>query len=86
MVLCIGSEANGCIGGGFSAQVQSFGFDAKAKACAGHSQNKCSSSGFDKTWGNTNGVEETQIWTMGSTPKKFDDWGDEQGFQPVPVK
>ena len=77
-MLCIGSEANGCIGGG----VGDFGFEA----CTDNSQNKCNSSGYDKKWGNTNGLKETKTWSMGSPPIKFDQWGQESNFHPVPVK
>ena len=77
-MLRIESEARGCVGGG--------GGSFEVQACHENSKNKCNSSEFDKTWGNTNGLKETKTRSMGSTPVDFEHWGEESDFHPVPVK
>ena len=79
---CSEWEAEGCLGGGGGFGV----VDAEAAACAGAKVSKCSADGFDGSWGSDNSLEATKTHTIGSSPKKFVDWGDEDDFDPVPIR
>ena len=82
---CSEWEAEGCIDGGMSI----FGFipiGPSVQACSGTSGEKCEESGFDNAWGSANNVASLKIHTIGSAPKKFDEWGDEDDFKPVPIR
>ena len=79
---CSEWEAEGCIGGGGIVE----GITGSGKACEGASAKKCSATGFDSSWGSDNSLEATKTHTIGSSPKNFVHWGEEDNFRPVPIR
>ena len=85
---CIALEAGGCIRGGGSASALfgGFGLEASAELCADVAAGACVADRDSSSYFTEANFEATRTYTIGSSPKNFNDWGDEADFQPLPIR
>lgn len=82
---CSRDSAGGCGGyhGGMS--FANIGASTKVEYCHHHKEEGCTNSAFDNSWGQSNGLEEYFVQTIGSKPSTtLEKWAG-QDFHPVPI-
>jgi len=68
---CSEEAAEACAGGGYDDGTSGGSFEA----CVSAAQKKCSSSSFDNSWGQENGLQSSRTLTIGSALSNQAEWG-----------